>query len=187
MAIEIKKVFKKHLPSVRFIGKMYTDKDRVNGSFGKYWCDWHENGWLKELKKLPQIDNIDIDAFGLMGIQYKDGVHQNFQYWIGMMLPENTVVPVGFSYVDIPEGDVGICWIYGSDDTKEIYGENAHNLCMENLFGKLDGWYKRIRNDFKGKDTDWCWFFEGYNDSRMSNKDDKGNVLLDYGIYIKSD
>jgi len=86
MGIEIKKVFVKHFPKVRFIGKMYTNDDRVDGTFGKYWDDWH----------------------------------------------------------------------------------------------------KRIRNDFKGNDTDWCWFFEGYNDSRMSNEDDRGNVILDYGIYIKT-
>jgi hypothetical protein len=37
MAVEIKKVYKEHLPAVRFIGKCYTDKDRVNGSFGAKW------------------------------------------------------------------------------------------------------------------------------------------------------
>ena len=166
---------------------MYTDKDRVNGMFGKYWDDWHKNGWINILKQFPQIENLDIDVFGLMGIEYKDGIHQNFQYWIGTMLPENTTVPDGFSYVDIPEGDAGICWINGNNENEELYGEKAHNLCMEKLFGKLDGWYKRIRNDFKGKDRDWCWFFEGYNDLRMSKKDLNGNVILDYGIYIKSD
>jgi predicted transcriptional regulator YdeE len=184
MAIEIIKVYKEHLPAVRFVGKMYTDEDRVNddpnGGFNKYWMEWHKNGWLNILKKLPQIENIEKGPLGLMGIEWKNGVHQNFQYWIGMMLPKNTIVPDGFSYVDIPEGEVGICWVYGSDKSGEIY--ECHDLCMETL--KKNG-LLNIRNDFKGKDTDWCWFFERYTNSRMSNEDEKGNVILDYGIYIR--
>jgi hypothetical protein len=100
------------------------------------------------------------------------------------MLPENTVVPDGFSYVDIPESDVAICWIYGSDETGEIY--DAHQLCIEKMFGTEDGWWNKIRNDFKGKDRDWCWWFERYSDTRMSKPDEKGNVILDYGMYMKS-
>jgi predicted transcriptional regulator YdeE len=185
MVAEIIKTYVEHLPAVRFVGKMYTEEDRVDGSFDKYWTEWRKNGWMDILKKLPQIENIEKGSIGLMGIENKNGIHCNFEYWIGMMLPENTIVPDGFSYVDIPKGDAAICWIYGSDETGEIY--DAHELCMEKMFGKEDGWWNKIRNDLKGKERDWVWWFERYNDARMSNKDDKGNVILDYGMYIKSE
>jgi hypothetical protein len=119
MAIEIKKVFKKHLPSVRFVGKMYTDKDRVDGMFGKYWKDWYENGWFKILKNLPQIENIDIDAFGLMGIEYKNGVHQNFQYWIGIQM--------GFLMLIYQKGMLGFVGFMGVITLKK-YTEKMHIL-----------------------------------------------------------
>jgi predicted transcriptional regulator YdeE len=185
MSIEIRKVYKEHLPSIRFVGKMYTDKDRGdNGSFDIQWTNWHKNSWMEILKKLPQVENIENGVLGLMGIEFKDGVHQNFQYWIGMMLPEETIVPNGFSYVDIPEGNVAVCWVYGSEENGEIYTK-AHELCMEKW--KEKGWINKIRNDFRGKDKNWVWFFERYNDSRINQKDEKGNVILDYGIYINTD
>jgi len=189
MAIEVVKTYKEHLPAVRFVGKMYTDEDREEdnpkGGFDKYWTEWHKNGWLDILRQLPQIENIDNSPIGLMGIEYKDGVHCNFQYWIGMMLPIETNVPEGFSFVDIPESDVMVCWVYGSNKTGEIF--DCHELCMEKMFGTEDGWWNKIRNDLKGKDRDWCWWFERYNGKRMSDEDEKGNVILDYGMYMKSE
>ena len=186
MAIEILKVYKEHIPAVRFVGKMYTDEDRIdddpNGGFNKYWMEWHKNGWMDILQKLPQIENIDNSPIGLMGIEHKDGVHCNFEHWIGIMLPENTTVPNGFSSVDIPESDIMVCWVYGSDKTGEIY--DCHDLCMEKMF---EGKWEKIRNDLKGKDRNWVWWFERYNNQRMSNEDEKGNVILDYGMFINSD
>jgi len=37
--------------------------------------------------------------------------------WIGMFFSESTPVPDGYMSVDIPASDVGICWIYGRQDT----------------------------------------------------------------------
>jgi hypothetical protein len=176
MAIEIKKVYKEHLPAVRFIGKCYTNDDRKNGSFSIYWDEWFQKGLFNELEKLPQLKNVDNGYLGLMGCSENGN---DFQYWIGMMLPENTSVPDGFSYIDIPEGYVGICWIYGRGDNGEIFGENAHNLCIKKL---KENEMKEIRKDFK--ETKWHWFFERYNCPRFTEKDDKGNVILDYGVYI---
>jgi len=51
MAIEIVKNYVEHLPAVRFIGKMYTEEDRVDGSFDKYWTEWQENGLDEYIKK----------------------------------------------------------------------------------------------------------------------------------------
>jgi predicted transcriptional regulator YdeE len=186
MAIKVVKTYKENLPAVRFVGKMYTDEDREKdnpkGGFDKYWSEWDKNGWMDNLRELPQIENIDNSPIGLMGIEYKDGVHCNFQYWIGMMLPIETNVPDGFSFVDIPESDVMICWVYGSNETGEIF--DCHELCMEKMFG---GNWNLIRNDLKGKDKNWCWWFERYNSKRISDEDEKGNVILDYGMYVKTE
>ncbi|MGN6714677.1 hypothetical protein [Anaerocolumna jejuensis] len=40
---EIIKVYKEHLPAVRFIGKRYTNTDRCkDGGFGYKWEEWFE-------------------------------------------------------------------------------------------------------------------------------------------------
>ena len=77
MAIEVVKTYKEHLPAVRFVGKMYTDEDRVDnprGGFNVCWTEWHKNGWMDILRKLPQIENIEKGPLGLMGIENKNGV-----------------------------------------------------------------------------------------------------------------
>jgi len=66
-----------------------------------------------------------------------------------------------------------------------VWSIGSKNIKEGKMFGKEEGWYKNIRNDFKGKDRDFCWWFERYSDARMSKKDEKGNVILDYGMYIK--
>jgi hypothetical protein len=179
MAIEIVKIYKEHLPAVRFAGKRYTNKDRVNGAFGAAWGQWFQNGWFAELEKLPQIGTIENGYLGLMGCG--DGNQDDFEYWIGMMLPENSPVPHGFSHVDIPAGDAGVCWIHGNDGNGEIYGQRAHELCLQKLKEKGMG---NMRDDFKGDNTRWMWFFERYNCPRFTSKDAQGNVILDYGIYL---
>jgi hypothetical protein len=37
MSAEIIKTYKQEVPALRFIGKKYGDKDRIDGTFGKYW------------------------------------------------------------------------------------------------------------------------------------------------------
>ncbi len=98
-----------------------------------------------------------------------------FEYWIGMFFPENTKVPAGYMYTDINSGDVGTCWIYGNEDNGEIYGQEAHDMCMAKI--KEEGWQV-------SKDS--C-FFERYNCPRFTTPDDKGKVILDYCTYLKDE
>lgn len=180
MGIEIINVRKEHLPSLRLIGHCYTDADRdTAGGFGSKWGKWFQNGWFEELEKLDLLQNVENGYLGLMGGSEKEN---SFQYWIGMFFPENTPVPEGFESVDIPEGDVGVCWIKGREDTGEIYGETAHNMCMEKLTENGMG---ICRDDFHGSAEKWRWFFERYNCPRFTEKNEDGTVILDYGMYVK--
>ena len=56
MSAEIIKAYKQTVPALRFIGKKYGDKDRVNGMFGKYWGDFHSNGWFGIIEKQTDKD-----------------------------------------------------------------------------------------------------------------------------------
>lgn len=179
MAFEIIKCYKEHFPALRLIGKRYTDDDRVEGSFGAQWGDWHQKGWFSELEKLANpSEQIDNGYLGLMTINSKD--HSNFAYWIGILFPAGTDVPESFSYLDLPENDVGINWIYGSDSSGEIFGSEPHSASYNKLCE--NGWGD-LNTNAGGENT--LVFFELYNCPRFTTPDDKGNVILDYGFYLE--
>ena len=96
-----------------------------------------------------------------------------------MFFPENTPVPEGFAFADIPEGEVGLCWIYGNPDNDNMY--SMHDICMEKLREQGMG---EFRDDFAGELNSWYWFFERYNHPRFTTPDEKWKVILDYGMYL---
>ncbi|MDD2481725.1 MAG: GyrI-like domain-containing protein [Lutispora sp.] len=166
--VEIIKVYRESLPSLRLIGKRYTDRDRdVNGGFGNKWGEWFEKGYfraLEELGSLPENGDAYLGCMRCVG---------EFEYWIGMFFPEETPVPDGYMYVDIPSGDLGTCWIRGREDNGEIYGQEPHEMCISKI--KEAGW--QLSED--------PWFIERYNCPRFTTPDEKGKVILDYCIYLK--
>lgn len=165
---EIIKVYREELPSLRLIGKRYTNSDRgANGSFSGKWGEWFKNGYFGPLEKLGALPENGDAYLGLMRIT------DEFEYWIGMFFPEGTPVPEGYEYTDFPAGSIGTCWIYGREDNGEIFGEKIHNKCLEKV--KEKGWEL----------TENAVFFERYNCPRYTNADEKGNVILDYCMYIK--
>jgi len=176
MAFEIIKCYKERFPALRLIGKRYTDDDRVNGDFNSKWNDWKQNSWFNELEKqAAPSDKVDNGYLGLMTIGATN--HDNFSYWIGILFPADTAVPEGFSYIDLPESDIGISWIYGSDETGEIY--ESHSASYQKL---CDNGWSNLNTNAGGDDT--LVFFERYNCPRITTPDDKGNVILDYGFYL---
>lgn len=173
---EIIKVYKEHLPALRFIGKRYLNGDRgADGGYSNKWGEWFEKGYFEILEKQTPIAEND-DAY--LGLMSHSGI-EGFAYWIGMFFPAGSPVPEGFESTDIPEGDVGICWIYGKEKNDNIYG--MHEECMKKL--KENG-MGDFRSDFNGSDDKWYWFFERYNCPRFTTPDENGKIILDYGMYI---
>lgn len=68
---------------------------------------------------------------------------------------------------------ISIYWIYGRDDTGELYGPEAHQMCAATI--EESG--RSIHYD------GWC--FERYDRLRFGKPDEQGNVVVDYGIYLK--
>ena len=84
---EIIKTYKQSIPAMRFIGKKYTDEDRVDGSFGAKWGEWFQNGWFEVIESLCDDEFIKI---------YEDG-----KAYIGLMKEVND----GFEYKQMEEND----------------------------------------------------------------------------------
>ena len=172
--MRIIRIYRQHLPARRFIGKKYGDSDRVNGSFGAKWGEFFENGWFDVLEAaaISPIEEGYEDGGAYLGLMHmKDG--EPFEYWIGMFLPPDTPVPDGFESREFAESDLGIGWVYGSED--EIYGREsdvAEALAEEGM---------RIRTDAAGA----YWFFERYGCPRFTTPDEQGNVILDIGFFVE--
>ena len=172
MSAKITKVTKEHLPSLRFIGKRYTNADRIGG-FGHKWGEWFENGWFASLEKLGELKDIENGYIGFMRCNFS-GIENTFEYWIGMFLPENTEAPEGFAFIDLPESDVAVCWISGKENDG-IY--DMHGNCLSKF--KEEG-MGNFRSDYENRSC----FFERYNCPRFTEQDAEGNIILDYGIYL---
>ena len=168
MTAKIVNTLKETFPASRFIGRRYTDADRLDGSFGAKWGEWFENNLFEKLESLESLPE-NGDAF-IGAMRVKDGI---FEYWIGMFLPAGTEVPDGYEYADIESIDYGVLWLYGNQHNGQLYGMDNHNMCLAEI-EKL-GWLR--------KEDDWC--FERYNCPRFTTPDDQGNVILDYGIAIE--
>ena len=160
---EIIKTYKQSIPALRFIGKKYTDEDRVDGSFGAKWGEWFQNGWFDALESLFDDEFIKIYEDGKAYIGLMKEVNDGFEYWVGMFAPEKTTVPNGYISIDYNEGELGVCWIYGSES--EVY--MLEGQCGEKL--EKEGFNICI---------DWC--FERYACPRFTTPDDKGNIILNY-------
>lgn len=172
MAAEIIKVYKEHLPSLRFIGKCYTNIDRIGG-FGHKWGEWFANGWFGILEKIGELKDVENGYLGFMRCNGAD-YENTFEYWIGMFFPVNTSVPEGFDYIDISEGDIAVSWIKGKEN-EGIYA--MHEACISKF-------QENEMGNFRTDDKNRTYFFERYNCPRFTEPDENGDVILDYGIYL---
>jgi hypothetical protein len=174
MSVEIIKTYKQEIPALRFMGKKYSDTDRVNGTFGKHWTDWFQNGWFNPIEK--QINGstktMYEDGGAYIGLEkYKEG--EPFEYWIGMFMPKDTPVPEGYVFHDFPKGSLGVCWVYGREGEVFMQEEN----CMKKL--------EKEGCQFLPDENGFQWSFERYGCPRYTDPDEKGNIILDICFYVK--
>lgn len=171
---DIVRTYKQAIPAMRFIGIKYGDEDRINGGFGSKWGEWFETDRFNKLESLITDDLSgvyeDFDSYiGLM--RCKEG--EKFEYWIGMFLPEGTIAPEGYEYIDFSASSLGVCWLYGSET--ELYCKEDE--CAKKL--SEEGY--EIVDDKIGA----LWFFERYGCTRFTNPDERGNVILDICFFVK--
>ena len=172
---EIIKVYKEHLPALRFIGKTYTNANRGNdGGFGDKWGEWFQKGWFEDLEKLGEAKDIENSYLGFMRCNGGD-FENSFEYWIGMFFPSNTEIPEGYAAINLAEGNIGVCWIKGKESDGSIF--DMHDKCIAKF-------QENGMGNFKGDDENRASFFERYNCPRFTEKDELGDVILDYGIYL---
>lgn len=171
---EIINTYIQDVPAMRFIGRTYSDADRVNGGYGHLWHEWMQNEWLNQLDALitPAIKaaNPDMDAsLGLMSV----GEGQPFLYRIGYFVPAGTPVPDGFEFLDFPAQRFGVVWLKGTPP--DIFGKEMQ--CWERLAAAGH----RMKKDRLGRE----WFMERYQCPRFTQPDANGQNILDICFVIE--
>ena len=162
MGVKVLEIKKESCPACRLIGKKYEGNAN--------WGEWWENNWFEILEQNQRLP-FNGDAY-IGAVRIADGMPQR---WIGMFFPANTEVPEGFEYVDIEALNYAVCYLYDKEGSGDFYTMETHNMCLEKI--KECG--------FQRKEDDWC--FERYNCPRFTTPDEKGNVILDYGIALIRD
>ena len=164
---QIIKTFKEDIPAMRFIGKKYSN-------FGPMWSEWFANGWFDKLEEamcgVDKITAIWENGGGYIGIERR-AEGQPFEYYIGMLSPENTPVPEGFMHVDFKDLSLGTCWIYGKEN--EVHNTSA---CKQKL---TENGMKIWQDENKA-----VWSFENCLCPRYTTPDDNGNIILDYCYFV---
>ncbi len=159
MSVKILKMEKESCPAARLIGKKYES--------GGNWDEWWANNWFE---KLEAVQGLSINDHGYIGaVRVVNGTPE---YWIGIFFPADTQVPEGFEAVDIEPLEYAVFYLYGGKNNGEFYSIDTHNMCLEELKA----------HNLQRKEDAWC--FERYNCPRYTTPDEKGNVILDYGISI---
>jgi hypothetical protein len=171
--VKVTSLYREHMPAIRFIGKRYTTADLdANGLLMDRWNEWFQNGWFNMLGSLPGLPGYE----GAAHTGYHNGAEISF--WIGMMFPQDTPAPEGFDAVDLPAGDMAVCWLRGYRETGELFTPFARNLCLARI--REAGYVMKL--DFDGEPCRWT--FERYNNRRFFLPDDEGKVVMDYCVYV---
>jgi len=179
MAFEVTKIYKESFPALRFIGMCYTNDDRETDGFGAKWDEWWSNDRFSHLKEAVKTAPYDEATIGLMTMR---GDMSDFAYRIGLFFPAGADVPDGYDFIDLPESNIGVGWVCGNLENGEIFGGPPHGAVCKKLMDEKIG---DFRDDINGEGSNTFCFFEWYTCPRFTEKDENGNVTLDYGNYIK--
>ncbi len=166
--VTILKTQRESYPQVKLIGKRYSDADRDKfGTFGEKWGEWFQKDWFSPLRSGRGLEGISDNYVGAMRYT-QTGV----EYWIGVLMAPEDLAPAGYDEVEIPAGDLGVCFLYGKDGSPDLFGMEAFEACMAAI--KAQGWETAPQG----------WFLERYNCPRYTTPDEKGNVILDLCAYL---
>ncbi|WP_162140306.1 GyrI-like domain-containing protein [Haploplasma axanthum] len=116
----------KDFNAVRMVGKKTTVK--FGGNAKKHWKSYLDNGDNDLLQNLKNKVSPNEDCIGWMGNSNLET--KTFIEMPGVFLLENSDIPEGFDYIDIPKCKMAILWIEGDTPNLE---RGAHNHLLKYL------------------------------------------------------
>jgi len=171
---EIIKTYKQSIPAMRFIGKNYGDSKNTN--WGANWGNAFETDIFGKIESASggevksHLAYEDNDAY--LGMYYRNAETGAHDAWVGMFAPPETPVDEGLAYIDFPEQNLGVCWIYGKQN--EVYGMISQ--CPEKLV--------TAGMEIKADEHGYVGSFERDQCPRFTTPDENGNIILDYCYFV---
>ena len=151
------------MPDIVVVGKSldvdWTEVHRKN-PIPDFWQKCFAEGIFKKLEEMKEYV-YDPAYVGYMTMT---------SYTCGMMMKLGCPVPGGFNLCEIKPTKVAVGWVKGREH--EVYMQ-AHSLTEKGL----EEWGYMYNPDSK-------WSMEVYNCPRFTEKDEYGNVILDYYIPV---
>ena len=116
------------IPNIRVIGVevAHAMAEGAENPVPAVWERCFRDGTVDMLKRLPRA--LKDCTIGWMG----DATEREFKYIIGVAAIENTPVPEGLQYRDLPACDMAKGCIYGNLQNGDVY-MGAHNLTVEGI------------------------------------------------------
>ena len=177
---EIIKTYKQSIPAMRFIGKKYGDGQYTDWGYVYWGGNWGDAFAFDVFGKVESASggedkshSLYEDNNGYIGLCYRNAKTGAYDAWVGMFAPPETKVDEGLDYIDFPSQNLGVCWIYGKEN--EVHG------LIPQCSSKIISAGMEIRSDEHG----YIGFFERDQCPRFTTPDEKGNVILDYGFYLR--
>ncbi len=159
----------KQLPQLWVVGKaLKVDMTMQQNPIPDFWGQCFKEGVFDVLENISDY-HLDNSYVGWMG-DWQNG-DSKFTYLCGMLMKVNTPLPEGFIYREIAKCKVAISWIQGLE--AEVYAQ-ALELSEKELEA----------NGYQAKCFDWC--MELYNCPRFTQKNEDGEIILDYYLPLKA-
>jgi hypothetical protein len=165
------KVYKQKIPAMRFIGK--NCGNGVHPDWGAAW-GFDVFGKIEKASGGEEKSHAlyeDADAY--IGMYYRNAETGGYDGWVGMFAPCETEVPEGLSFIDFPEQNLGVCWLYGKEG--KVYE------MVQKCPAEIAGAGMEIKADEHG----YTGFFERDGCPRFTTPDEKGNIIVDYCYFVK--
>lgn len=142
------------IPNLRIIGREVSVSmaEEVENPVPALWEESARDGTLAILRKLPlAIENCTI---GWMG----DAAESDFAYILGVAATENTPVPTGMQYRDLPACKIAKGTVYGRLEIGDVFGK-AHNVTVAGIEAR--GWRPDYSFGWSAEMYPDSWDFEG--------------------------
>lgn len=165
------KTYRTAYPTTKFVGKRYGEKDKKDGTYGHLWDEWfNENRFAPLESQIPDPSFVeDGDAYYGMCRILADGTDE---YWIGMIMPENTEIPEGYNAFMIPACEAVVNWIYGKEP--DVYFCDCRKEMAD------------LGHEWKPLSSGDLLMAERYVCPRFTEPDENGKLILDQ-VYFTAD
>ena len=154
--------------SVRHVERVALPPLRLIGRTGTRWADWWANSWFDTLEHhtVPPCDPDYMDCYRICNGQE--------EAWIGMLFPQNALVPESFHTVELPAADYALIYLRGREDDPDLYGPAARALCIQAMAEQ-------------GMTPAPGLMLVRYNCPRFTTPDAEGCVTVDYLLPLKGE